>query len=291
MKMMKQYSIKEIFLFVASYKVLAVSWGLALFGVIYMSYSAKTMFSYFGVAESREVNISSKHPVSIKQVHVISGQRVGQGQLILELERPDLALQINLMTSELKDLESQLRVNNILHKEIESIRFARVRGEESNSNPIINQIDQLKKRLNSLKEEDKNLKIYSQFEGKVGSINFKPGEEVSPFTTIMSLHGFNPSYIKGMIHERIHHKAYKGQEVKIISLSDPDKFVMAQVVSVGSRIIPFPSRLQKTGTAETWGREILIEIPTQNAFLLGEKVYIKTQAKKAGVINKIAERI
>ena len=50
--------------------------------------------------------------------------------------------------------------------------------------------------------------------------------------------------------------------------------VEGDVVGVGSRIVEYPVRLRKRQDIQIWGREVLIKIPENNAFLLGEKVRI-----------------
>jgi multidrug resistance efflux pump len=167
-----------------------------------------------------------------------------------------------------------------LKKELESARdpsqimIERLNGElKGSEDPLAIQVERLTKELAMLNDEKEKLIILAPMDGVVGSVTFKEQEKVSPFDTIMTLHGESPSYVKGYIHENVHSSVSVGQTVVIHSLAD--KFSSAGVVvGVGSRIVEYPIRLRKHQDVVMWGKEVVVRIPDDNRFLLGEKVVI-----------------
>lgn len=261
---------------------------------------------FYGIADAREVVVNAGNPVEIKKIHVVQGQSIKEGDTLVELSRPELDMKINEITHQLrqvktqkytkvnriraqiKELEAQYERNKKLTSELKSFRKENSSTDQNDSqNPLLIKIENLKKELqlavspaqikeelNLLLAEKEKLTIYAQINGIIGSVNAKEGEQVSPFTSIITLHTKSPSYVKGYIHEDVYNKVNVGQKVTIASLSDPKNKIEGEVVGVGSRIVEYPVRLRKRADFQIWGREIIIKIPSENNLLLGEKVRI-----------------
>ncbi len=166
-----------------------------------------------------------------------------------------------------RELEFALHPSQI---KIESLKS----GLYSSGDPTIIQVQGLESELKLLLEEKRKLVKFAQINGIIGSVNFKEGEKVSPFVPIVTLHTKSPSYIKGYIHEEVYNKIAIGQKVDILSMTDRSNRTEGEVVGVGSRIVEYPVRLRKRQDFQIWGREVVIKIPPENTFLLGEKVLI-----------------
>jgi len=138
----------------------------------------------------------------------------------------------------------------------------------------------LEQELMLLQQESDKLIIYSEITGLVGSVNFKKGENVSAFAPIVTLHVKSPSYIKGYIHEDVYNNISLNEKVEIFSVSDKKNSIRGKIIGVGSRIVEYPVRLRKRAEIQIWGREVMIEIPKKNQFLLGEKVLIVPEKQK-----------
>jgi hypothetical protein len=139
--------------------------------------------------------------------------------------------------------------------------------------------------LRLLEEEKRGLFIPAQINGLIGSVNFKQGEKVSPFTPILTLHAESPSFVRGYIHEDVYSQVAVGQNVIVNSNHDRKNGVGGVVVGVGARIVEYPERLRKRAEILIWGREIIIRLPPQNRFLLGEKVLITMTAKAQAAVE------
>ncbi len=143
--------------------------------------------------------------------------------------------------------------------------------------PIDIQINELHTRRDSLQQQNVSLKVKAQFDGRIGSINFKPGELISPFQAIMSVHSRIPRYVKGYIHEFVLNDVKVGQKVWIKSIAfDDEKNTLAGVVeSLGNRIVEYPERLKKNPMVQAWGREVVVRMNSlKNPLLFGEKVQV-----------------
>ena len=154
---------------------------------------------------------------------------------------------------------------------------------ESGETPEIAEAEKLRSELAVLEEQNSNMAVYAPFEGIVGSVFikngngervfFKGGEKISAYSPILSIVNKEPSFVKGYIPESQFSVIKTGDEVTI-SASHNLKPVTGVVTSLGGRIIPLPTRLLKNPNIALWGREIVVRIPENNGFILGEKVSI-----------------
>ncbi len=73
----------------------------------------------------------------------------------------------------------------------------------------------------------------------------------------------------------------------IASQADLQNNETGTVVGVGSRIVEYPVRLRKHPDLQVWGREVVIKIPENNQFILGEKVVISSTDQKSTMISRL----
>ncbi len=161
----------------------------------------------------------------------------------------------------------------------------------ASNRPIDEQINTLHTRKEELRRQSVSLKVKAQFNGRIGSVNFKAGELVSPFQAIMSVHSSIPRYIKGYINENILNDVQVGQTVWVSSIAfNKEESQLAGVVeSLGNRIIEYPERLKKHPLVQAWGREVIVRLNNlDHALLFGEKVQVLLEtpehSSQAGLI-------
>jgi multidrug resistance efflux pump len=195
-------------------------------------------------------------------------------------QRNPVNLKIESFRKELEMAEKLIRIKiNLLQSEL-----------NSPNNAYVIQMESLAKELALLNEEKRNLLIYSQIDGVIGSVNYKEGEKVSPFTPILTLHSKSPSYVMGYIHENVYNTVAVGEKLCISPLADRGSCVFGEVMGIGSRIIEYPIRLRKRPEIQLWGREVQIKIPPENNFLLGEKVLISALDQKTSGWKEVTRR-
>ena len=141
----------------------------------------------------------------------------------------------------------------------------------------------LTEELESLEKKNADMALYAPFEGIVGSVFtkngngdrvfLKGGEKIAAYSPVMSIINREPSFVKGYIPES-HFSAIKIGETVTITSANNKNPVTGVVTGLGGRIIPLPLRLLKNQNIPLWGREIVVKIPENNGFILGEKVDI-----------------
>jgi multidrug resistance efflux pump len=303
--------------------------------------------TFYGIADTTEIVISSGSPVEIRRILVAQGQLVGRGDTLLELHNPELELRISQISHELnelrarksahaslsksellqlkaqheeraseiraeiQELEAQYELNRNLVSELRSLDGDQsASGIVDHQNPILVKLESLRKllklaqdpsrvyetrlasalstdgdplteqvarledELRILLEGRRGMLIRAQISGLIGSVNFKAGEKVSPFKPILTLHAVSPSLVRGYIHENVYSQVSVGEKVTVKSNQDGRQKVEGEVVGVGARIVEYPERLRKRADILIWGREIIIRLPPENRFLMGEKVVI-----------------
>ncbi|MBI9093001.1 MAG: HlyD family efflux transporter periplasmic adaptor subunit [Desulfobacterium sp.] len=188
------------------------------------------------------------------------------------------------MELKIRSLKEELRLCiNPLTIQIELLQKTLVNAKD----PIKIQLERLENELALLWKENSKLNIYAQISGIIGSVNFKPGETVSPFSPILTLHTRTPSFIKGYIYENAYADIGMGEKVNVASLAIANSVITGSVVGIGARIVAYPERLRKHPDLQIWGREVVIRIPVNNHFILGEKVLITSSVKKPGVADQL----
>ncbi len=154
---------------------------------------------------------------------------------------------------------------------------------ESGETPENVEAEKLRAELKSLEKQNSNMAVYAPFDGIVGSVFikngngekvfFKGGEKIAAYSPILSIVSKEPSFVKGYIPESQFALINTGDEVTISNTQTPQQ-ITGVVTGLGGRIIPLPVRLLKNQNIALWGREIVVKIPENNGFILGEKVSI-----------------
>ncbi len=132
---------------------------------------------------------------------------------------------------------------------------------------------EIKSELTVLNQESESLEQYAPIDGTIGSISAQLMELVPPFQTIISIYDQNPDLIKAYLNENSDISVTPGQSVKVESTNRAYS-IEGKVIEIGARIISYPKQLNPINTQQLWGKEIFIQIPKENQFLNGEKVYV-----------------
>ena len=150
----------------------------------------------------------------------------------------------------------------------------------------ITQPDQLKSKsinaeIDHYKMIEEHLMIYAPFDGLIGTISCKEGENISSYSSLLDLYKHNPTQVRGFVHESMILEVAIGDKLEVASTLHPNIKVEGEVIGLGSRIVEIPERLRKMADFKTYGREIVIEIPADNRFLQKEKVLLNISSKSS----------
>lgn len=172
-------------------------------------------------------------------------------------------IQLNVLVNE-KD-------RNQKKYELEMRSAKQIYDEEMKTYEIVS--GQLKKELEVLLLEEKELVKIAEITGTIGSVNAQNGELLSPYTTILSIYESNPTIIKAVMNEGYKYEIEVGKTVQVES-TNRSYSIEGKILEVGARIIEYPSRLKSNQNIPMWGQELFIKIPENNKFLNGERVFV-----------------
>lgn len=256
---------------------LTIAWVVCVLGVAAMGlHTASYSTSFLGIAESRESIINFEFPVTIKRVLVLPGQTVNKGELLAELDQPELDSKIRATRSQLEKLQAERSLKHEMGRL--AAQTVRKGNDGDVFDPLAADIKNLELELKILEGRERNLYVFSEISGVVGSVNFKRGERVAPYGTILTVSPSSPTRVQGFIHEALHSQVKVGQVMEVVSIADPSKKVEGRVIAVGSRIVELPMRMARANMP-VWGREVQVELAAAvnvtNPLLLGEKVQIQ----------------
>ena len=116
-------------------------------------------------------------------------------------------------------------------------------------------------------------------DGLIGNVSVKPQEHVPSYETLLSFYEPHSSIVRGYVHEDQTLRIHLDDELEVYSLKDPTKVYPGKVTGLGSRIVSIPTRLRKLRDFETYGREVIVSISSDNGFLQKEKVGIRVATK------------
>lgn len=258
-------------------RLMAALWAFCVVAVIAIGFRQQTQTSAFlGIAESREVTINFEFPVVIQRVLVVSGQTVNKGDLIAELDQPELAMKIHSVRAQLEKVKAE----TALRAEMSRIGLRKSKRPNANSglatqlDPLASEMRNLQKELQVLEGRERALYVFAQMSGVIGSVNFKKGESVAPYAPLLTIAPAAPTFVQGYIHESLQSRFNVGQKVRVRAVADPKREIEGRIIGLAARIGEFPERMLRVPNQKIWGREINIEIPQTNPFLLGEKVEV-----------------
>lgn len=137
-----------------------------------------------------------------------------------------------------------------------------------------NQINLLEQELDLLKDEKSKLVKYATADGVVKNVFVKPGEQVSSYTSLLSITPVTPTMVIGYLAGKNNKAFAVGDSVRVSVYGNGKIKITGKVIGYGA-VTELPEILQKSTAVKAFGREIFIEIPAQNNFASGEKVLIR----------------
>jgi len=74
-------------------------WCIAIVVLVLITFRYQGEFTeFYGIAETREIAVNSESAVEVKKIHIIAGQTIQKGDLLVELYNPELTQSINETT-------------------------------------------------------------------------------------------------------------------------------------------------------------------------------------------------
>jgi multidrug resistance efflux pump len=159
--------------------------------------------------------------------------------------------------------------------------IANLQKKLNSNNPYNIQLQKVQSEQNFYEDKGRQLSINAPSNGLVGNIHCKEAENIPAFQTLITFYEENPTLVKGYVYENAVIKVSIGDTLSVSSSLHADYKCQGVVVGLGSRIVEIPVRLRKFAEVASYGREVLIQIPSDNQFLQKEKVVLKLNTEVA----------
>lgn len=130
-----------------------------------------------------------------------------------------------------------------------------------------------------IESRKKKLYITAPFDGIVGNISVREGENVKSFSSMVSLYESSPPFATGYINERFTDGFELGDTVAVSSLYHFQKKGVGIIMGKGHRIIEIPEKFRRIPEVKTYGVEVFIKINPQNGFFQKEVLKIESLKK------------
>lgn len=208
------------------------------------------------------------------EIRILQSEKMMNEQLFSELKSipaTDTVKTASVYEATLASLKEELR----LVVEPIDAEIARLEKElRSISGPAKAEVTKMEKEIEFYAKEKEKLKIYAPTDGLVGGVHCKVGENIPSFDPLISFYEQSPNAVVAYIHESLSTKLKVGDSIHVASTLHPEEVCVGEVRGLGHRIVEIPERLRKIPEIKTYGREVLIHIPSENNFLQKEKVML-----------------
>lgn len=171
-----------------------------------------------------------------------------------------------------------------LRKEIELVRevmekeLNELAAEERGSTRLFQTENQTAaQRIDLQNTERRRLVLIAPVDGYVDQVNIAAGAPIPAFRDMLRIYPLRPAKVIGFIHETADIPFRIGDSVGLVSGVRPDKLVRGQITAAGPKLVELPLRLRKFAEVRAWGREVIISLPPDNPYYIGERITISLQ--------------
>jgi len=191
----------------------------------------KHYFQVYGTIQaSKSISIYPETNGIISKIYVSRGQKVSQGQLLVELDG-------NVLGRNITEIKTSLELATILYEKQRKLWFDEKIGSEVQYLQAKNNKESLETRLATLEAQYKMTRLRAPFSGVIDEIFPKEGEMASAMQPLIRLVNLSDVYISADVSE-----AYVGQISRgtkaLATLTSINHSVESEVVQVGSFINP-----------------------------------------------------
>lgn len=177
----------------------------------------------------------------------------------------------------LKHQEIRALQNDIAQIELQTKAQLNLYNAERINNRKISgsKTEEMRNTLRFIDDEKGKLILLAPFDGFIEDIFASENEVMTDFKDLIKINPREPNKIVGFIHESLDVTYNLGDTLLLASATRPTVTCRAQLVGVSHKLVELPFRLRKYAEIKAWGREIYINLPPGNDFLIGEKVMIQ----------------
>jgi len=186
------------------------------------------------------VVVTPQMPGTIRNVHVVVGQKVSKGQVLADIDASTITAQIDVV-------KKNWELANTLYEKQKSLWEQNI-GSEVQYLTAKNQKESLEKQLNTLNQQYELTKLISPINGVVDAVDIKAGQMGSPGYDGIRVVNFSNLKVKGEVSETYSALVHEGDKVKVF-FPDMNKEIdskisyAAKVINPNSRSFTVESKL------------------------------------------------
>jgi len=181
------------------------------------------------VKADKNIEIHAELGGTVKSILVKEGQKVSNGQLLVQLDDSSVK-------NTLKELNTQLQLAKTSFERQERLWNQKI-GSEMQYLQSKNQKENLENNIASVRNQARKMKIVAPFSGIVDVIYPKKGELTSPLLPVVRLINLDKVYVESDVTETFLPVIKVGTETKI-TFSSINKEVISQISQIGNYINP-----------------------------------------------------
>ncbi|MCD6366887.1 MAG: efflux RND transporter periplasmic adaptor subunit, partial [Bacteroidales bacterium] len=174
--------------------------------------------------------ISPQANGQIIKLYVSDGDRVSQGQLLVELNA-------SIIKSSISELETQLALAEITFQKQKKLWDQKI-GSEIQYLQTKTQKEALEKKLKTLNDQLALTKVTAPFSGIIENIQVNEGELAAPGRQLFELVNLHQMKILADVSESYLPKIHKGDKINISFPDYPEKEISASIYRIGNVINP-----------------------------------------------------
>jgi multidrug resistance efflux pump len=185
------------------------------------------------------------------------------------LKKPQNAL--NLKQAEIAALEATLpQIEQEYTEQIRQLESQR----QANQTIATAKVQQIQKDLDFVRLERSKLVLIAPMDGFVEQLNIAKNSLVPSYKDLIKINPRRPNKLIGFIHEAANVPFQLGDSVTLASATRKTVKTAGRIIGSSPRLVELPYRLRKFTEVRAWGREVYIQIPDTNRFLIGEKIMV-----------------
>lgn len=142
-------------------------------------------------------------------------------------------------------------------------------------NPYLQQEIKLSSANDYTGQRIQKLKILAPHDGLIGNVHCSEGEFIDAFSPLITYYEPNPTQVKAYVLENQAFQVNLRDTFKIISVRDENLQYEGILIGLGSRIVEIPERMRKIPEIKSYGREVVIQVPSDNRLIQKEKVRLQ----------------
>jgi multidrug resistance efflux pump len=169
--------------------------------------------------------------------------------------------------------EEMAQVEKILRQQLQELDVQAATGGRMTDARLLET-----QRLQGLEQsERRKLVLIAPIDGYVDQLNIRPDMPAPAFRDLLRIYPHRPAKVIGFIHETAVVPFQIGDSVSLVSGARSGQDIRGQIVAASPKLVELPLRLRRFAEVRAWGREVIIHIPQENPYYIGERITISLQ--------------